>query len=168
MKTYSQAGQDQFVLTILKNKTQGKYIEVGAFHPTRISNTYLLEEGLGWQGFSLDIVPSYVKRFNSVRKNQCILADGTIFDYSSHVKSLWGDLCRIDYLSIDCEPVSTSYQCLEAALASNLRFSVLTFETEYYSAGPFYRGKSRNLLSSLSYTMIATDVHNIGGDPYED
>ena len=53
---YSQAGQDLFVLTALDGKKNGKFIEIGAYHPTSLSNTYLLESHFGWDGIMLIIV----------------------------------------------------------------------------------------------------------------
>ena len=55
IKSFSQAGQDKFVLKMLNNKKNGKYIEIGAFDPIKISNTYILEKEYNWSGFSLDI-----------------------------------------------------------------------------------------------------------------
>lgn len=45
---YSQACQDAFVYTLLydieKKRDKGHYLEIGAAHPSRISNTYFLEK----------------------------------------------------------------------------------------------------------------------------
>ena len=55
---YSQAYQDLFVLSMLKGKKNGKYVEVGSNHPTHMSNTFLLETAFGWRGFSVEIEKS--------------------------------------------------------------------------------------------------------------
>ena len=41
-KSFSQEGEDKFLLEYFKDRFNGFYIDVGAFHPYRINNTYLL------------------------------------------------------------------------------------------------------------------------------
>ena len=41
MKSYSQAGQDLFVLNIHKYKKNGTYLELGSQDPINNSNTYI-------------------------------------------------------------------------------------------------------------------------------
>ena len=51
---YSQFGEDVVLLKIFKNKQVGFYVDVGAHHPKRYSNTYLLHKK-GWQGINKKI-----------------------------------------------------------------------------------------------------------------
>jgi len=53
--TFAQHGEDVFVLNHLK-KAIGTYIDVGASHPFKISNTYLLYLK-GWRGVTLEPIP---------------------------------------------------------------------------------------------------------------
>tara|TARA_Y100000004_G_scaffold187170_1_gene239614 strand:+ start:1079 stop:1663 length:585 start_codon:yes stop_codon:yes gene_type:complete len=167
MKSFSQAGQDKFIITMLQNKHHGKYIEIGAFDPIQISNTYLLETEYEWTGFSLDIKEKYVNKFNLSRKNKCVLADGRTFDYHEYIKSLWGDIDRIDYLQVDCEPAENTYKCLCAVPLDKVRFSVITFETDYYACGDNIRKLSREKLNGYGYELVASDVCN-ENNPFED
>lgn len=160
MKSFSQSGQDKFIINVLKNKHNGKYIEIGAFDPIQISNTYLLESEYDWSGFSLDIVEDYVNNFNLHRKNKCILADGTIFNYYEQIKKIWNDIDRIDYLQVDCEPAENTYKCLCTVPLDKIRFSIITFETDYYASGDFIRNLSREKLQSYGYELVASDVCN--------
>ena len=41
-ENHSQAYQDLFVLTMLGSKKNGRYLEIGANHPTAFNNTWLL------------------------------------------------------------------------------------------------------------------------------
>lgn len=168
MKSYSQAGQDRYVQTMLQGKRNGRYIEIGAFDPVNISNTFSLENEFSWSGFSLDIVPNFVDKFNSTRVNECFLADGTKFDYGGKIKELWGDIDRIDYPQVNCELVETTFNSLCAVPLDRYRFSVITFETEFYSSGRQYRDLSRSYLWNHGYFLVASNVNNIGGDPFED
>jgi hypothetical protein len=52
---HSQLGQDAWILN--KFSTPGYFLEIGAFHPTDLSNTYDLELA-GWRGVSVDPVPA--------------------------------------------------------------------------------------------------------------
>ena len=40
MKSYSQAAQDLFVCSVLKNKYNGTFLEIGSNHPITHNNTY--------------------------------------------------------------------------------------------------------------------------------
>ena len=66
-KTYSQNGEDIFIIKFFKNKTNGIYVDLGAFHPTRHSNTQKLYS-LGWVGTNIDLNPYAIDLFNIVRK----------------------------------------------------------------------------------------------------
>ncbi len=167
LKSYSQAGQDKFVITMLRNKFQGKYIEIGAFEPIGLNNTYILETKYDWSGFSLDIEERYVKNFNLTRRNKCLLADGTDFKYHEQIKKIWGDIDRIDYLQVDCDPAETTYKCLCALPLDKVRFSVITFETDYYISGNKIRKLSREKLKKYGYKLVASDVCYLN-NPFED
>lgn len=39
-----QALQDEFVLTVLNNKKNGYFLEIGSYDPIIINNTYILEK----------------------------------------------------------------------------------------------------------------------------
>ena len=51
---YSRWGEDSFLVDYFKNTSNGRYIDIGSFHPFRGSNTYLLYKK-GWSGINIDI-----------------------------------------------------------------------------------------------------------------
>ena len=53
-KNYSKNKEDLYLKKIFKNKNKGTYIDIGAYHPYRFSNTYLLHKK-GWNGTNVDI-----------------------------------------------------------------------------------------------------------------
>ena len=55
-KTYSQFGEDLYIESFFKSQKIGKYVDLGAFHPMRLSNTYLLYKK-GWSGTNVDLNP---------------------------------------------------------------------------------------------------------------
>ena len=54
--TFAQHGEDNFVLSYFGHGRPGTYIDVGANHPFKISNTYLLYLQ-GWRGVTLEPIP---------------------------------------------------------------------------------------------------------------
>lgn len=63
--TYSQFGEDTFVSSLLKGES-GFYVDVGAHHPTRYSNTKLFFDR-GWRGVNIDPNPDTIHLFNRAR-----------------------------------------------------------------------------------------------------
>jgi FkbM family methyltransferase len=64
---FSQYGEDVILHKIFKNPV-GFYIDVGAHHPFRQSNTAYLWCS-GWNGINIDANPKSIEIFNKVRKN---------------------------------------------------------------------------------------------------
>ena len=63
-RSYSQYGQDVYLLDLIgPNK---RYVEVGANHPIRLSNSYLLEKN-GWEGVSIDPLKKYINVWKEER-----------------------------------------------------------------------------------------------------
>jgi FkbM family methyltransferase len=67
LKSYSQEGEDLILLRIFEKKRTGFYVDVGAHHPFRFSNTYLFYR-MGWRGINIDATPGSMKLFNKFRK----------------------------------------------------------------------------------------------------
>ena len=65
-KIFSQEGEDLFLIDFFKNQNEGFYVDVGAFHPFRISNTYLLYKK-GFRGINIDISATSIDLFNFAR-----------------------------------------------------------------------------------------------------
>jgi FkbM family methyltransferase len=65
-KSYSQEGEDMILRRILGDKKNGFYIDVGAHHPKRFSNTYLFYKK-GWSGINIDAAPGSMAPFKKAR-----------------------------------------------------------------------------------------------------
>lgn len=65
-KSYSQEGEDMILRRLFENQTTGFYIDVGAHHPKRFSNTYYFYKK-GWRGINIDAMPGSMKVFNKIR-----------------------------------------------------------------------------------------------------
>ena len=66
-KTYSMDGEDLFIDNFFKNK-RGLYVDVGAYHPLELSNTYLLHKRK-WEGINIDINSLSIEYFDFLRPN---------------------------------------------------------------------------------------------------
>lgn len=170
-KSWSQAGQDLFVLEYLNYKTNGSFLEIGAFHSSNNSNTYLLETEFNWRGISFEINPLQCKEFNDNRKSFCFCADATQVDYRLLLN--YTDLpLVIDYLQVDIDPASQSIKALELIMSTNYKFRTITFEHDLYAEpnNANIKQKQKDLLSSLGYVLykenICWDLEQ--KDPFED
>lgn len=66
-KSYSQEGEDIILKSIFgEKKTIGFYVDVGAHHPMRFSNTYYFYKK-GWRGINIDAMPGSMKIFKKIR-----------------------------------------------------------------------------------------------------
>lgn len=63
---YSQEGEDLILARLFKDKIDGFYVDVGAHHPIRFSNTYLLYLK-GWRGINVDATPNSMREFEDIR-----------------------------------------------------------------------------------------------------
>ena len=63
---FGQYGEDAVLNKLLNNKTNGFYIDVGANHPTELSNTYYFYLK-GWRGINIEANPLLISNFNEVR-----------------------------------------------------------------------------------------------------
>lgn len=73
--SYSQNKEDLIVDNLLGNKSKGFYVDVGAYHPTRLNNTkhfYLR----GWNGINVEPDPEKIKSFYKLRPKDTNLGVG--------------------------------------------------------------------------------------------
>ena len=74
---YSQEGEDLLVARLFNEKRDGFYVDVGAHHPIRHSNTYLLYRR-GWRGINIDATPGSMAEFRRLRPRdiniECLVA----------------------------------------------------------------------------------------------
>ena len=72
---WSQEGEDQILRRIFGNQKLGFYIDVGAHHPIRFSNTYLFYRK-GWSGINVDAAPDSMVSFDKKRPRDINLEVG--------------------------------------------------------------------------------------------
>lgn len=75
-KSYSQDGEDVVLLSLIEGKSCPKfYVDVGAHHPVRFSNTYALHRR-GWHGINIDATPGSMTGFKALRPGDTNLEIG--------------------------------------------------------------------------------------------
>jgi hypothetical protein len=164
----SQAGQESFVLSVLNEKHNGTYLEIGAFDAFENSNTFLLETQFNWSGIAIEIQKRRAKKYNKMRRNKCLSADALTLDYDSVLEaSQLGT--EIDYLQLDIEPAVNTYTCLSRIPFSKYRFKTITFEHDLYCdiKNRKYQSGALSLLNNYGYVRVVENVKN-QGNPFED
>jgi len=66
LKSYSQEGEDMILRRLFEKQKTGFYVDVGAHHPKRFSNTFFFYKK-GWCGINIDAMPNSMKLFNKIR-----------------------------------------------------------------------------------------------------
>jgi hypothetical protein len=164
------SAQEEFVINVSKQKKNGYYVELGAFHSKNGSNTYKLENDYDWKGVSFEIEEERREEFNLNRKNPCE-GDALNFDYLKYFRD--NDFPKqIDYLQVDIDggydqagrPASNQYTTFHGLIAVPLtqyRFNVITFEHDanMYYKNTFMRDMQRELLDSLGYSLVVREIH---------
>ena len=74
-ESYSQEGEDLILERVFENQDTGFYVDVGAHHPRRFSNTFLFYKR-GWHGINIEPNPDALKLFERHRKKDINLGFG--------------------------------------------------------------------------------------------
>lgn len=64
--SFAQEGEDILLLRMLEGRQRGFYVDIGAHHPKRFSNTYLFYQ-MGWRGINIDAMPGSMRLFRRQR-----------------------------------------------------------------------------------------------------
>lgn len=73
--SYSQEGEDMIINRFFEHKKKGFYVDVGAHHPFRFSNTSFFYRK-GWSGINIDPLPEAAPLFKKYRKRDINIQKG--------------------------------------------------------------------------------------------
>lgn len=161
--TYSQAEQDRFVVLMLKERRNGRFLEIGANHPIVNNNTYLLENQYSWSGLMIEYDQSFENLYKLHRPN-------SIYDFNDARHVNYRELLDsnnfpydIDYLQIDLDVDNRStldtLELLERTVFDKYRFATVTFEHDIYRGNYFDTQKrSREIFKNNGYRLAFPDV----------
>jgi hypothetical protein len=119
--SYSQEGEDMVLERFLEHRHSGFYVDVGAHHPRRFSNTYRLYRR-GWRGLNIDANPGSMTLFRHVRPQD--------INIEAAVSSVPQELT---YYSIVKEVniiTAPLWQLLDQHVPANTRIDLLTVDVE--------------------------------------
>jgi hypothetical protein len=171
-----QALQDLFVTTILKQKRNGMFVEIGSNHPITHNNTYVLESVYNWKGLMVEYDGEFERLYKHIRPNSIyVIQDARTVPYreildTNHFPA------NIDYLQIDLDVDNKStldtLMVLESTVFDAYKFATVTFEHDIYR-GDFYntRALSREIFARRGYELVFPDVAVFWqgkNEPFED
>lgn len=81
--SFSQEGEDGILGRIFERQEKGFYVDIGAHHPQRFSNTYRFYLR-GWSGINVDPLPGSKDRFDKLRSRDINLQLG-VFEQEGHL-----------------------------------------------------------------------------------
>jgi hypothetical protein len=176
MNSYSQSGQDLFVLAATNNKHHGYFLEIGSNHPSYNNNSFLLETQYKWKGLMVEYDKSFETSYKTLRSNSIyVIDDARVVNYREILDSN-NFPTNMDYLQIDLDVDNKStldtLRLLEQRVFDKYKFATITFEHDIYS-GNFFdtREISRKIFEKRGYVLAFPDVTvywNGKHQPFED
>jgi len=115
---YGQDGEDLILNRLLDGQAEGFYVDVGAHHPVRFSNTYLFYKR-GWHGINIDAMPGSMTKFARIRPRDINIECGVA-----------GSAGRLRYHRFN-EPALNTFDAAEAQLKNKSPYQLIdTVEVE--------------------------------------
>jgi len=171
-RNYSQTYQDMFALYMAQGKRNGTYVEIGSADPEYGSNTKLLESVFNWKGVGIEILQEEALKHDDLRNNPVICKNALEIDYTKLLTRKAKEFNNdgyFDYLQVDCEPPSVSFEILKMIPFDKFKFGVVTFEHDYYAdLGKNIRSESREYMLSKGYILAIGNVSMNDDCSYED
>ena len=164
--------QDKFIVSVLKNKQNGYFLEIGSNHPKLINNTFVLEKELNWTGIMIEYDIGWLEQYQMDRPNSIyVIDDATTINYNELLQEKNAPT-NIDYLQIDLEVSNrstlTTLEKLNETIFSQYKFATVTFEHDIYDGDRYNtRLASREIFNNNNYVLVFPDVKN-GDAPFED
>lgn len=148
-RCYSQDGEDLVLDRLLEGQQSGFFVDVGAHHPVRFSNTYLFYRR-GWRGINIDAQPGSMKKFRKVRPRDINIECGVA-----------GESGRLLYYRFN-EPALNTFEAAEAELKNRPPYKLLDqIEVEVQRLDVLL---ARHLPAGQSIDFMSVDVE---GKDYE-
>ena len=76
----AQFGEDIFISRFFAQKRGGFYVDAGAFHPKRFSNTYVLRKYFGWRGINIDASQEAIALLTKFAPDDIVTQSGFLYD----------------------------------------------------------------------------------------
>jgi FkbM family methyltransferase len=141
---FSQAGEDMILANIFRKIENGTYVDIGAFHPLRGSNTHYFYRFKGWTGINIEPNPEGFRAFQAIRTKDTNLNMG--------VSSKTG---KLHYYMVDSLPEMNTFS-LEFLQSNGLESYISrTLEVQTY---PLSTILDQHLPAGKSIDILSVDV----------
>ena len=147
----SQFNEDKFILNFFKKKNNGKFLDMGCYHPTRDNNTYQLYKK-GWRGINIDLNSLSIELFNFLRPRDINLNFGL---------SKKKGLKKIYFLG-DFSPLNTLDKNHLKFLNKNFQIKINSLKSKYIETENI-----NNILKKYKYIKIDFLSIDLEGYEYE-
>lgn len=168
---FSQFGEDLITWHYLRRIWDGFYVDIGAHHPYRLSNTYLLHRRRRWRGINVDLDDRAIDAFRTHRPNDVSLnavvsdreheVDVTIFEdgaiNSADAARSGGIAPRFSVRKTEKRQTTTLKALLDTHLPPDRRIDLLSVDVEGLDASVL-RG---NDWSRYRPGAILVEVHKL-------
>ena len=174
-RSYSQEGEDMLLDRFLEDRSVGFYVDVGAHHPKRFSNTYRLY-CRGWRGLNIDANPGSMTLFQKLRPRDINVEAGvssttqelTYYVFNDPALNTFSEALAkerengaysiVNEVRVRTEPLR---QLLDAHLAAGIKIDLMTIDAE---------GLDYDVLQSNDWARYSPDfilVECIGAETLE-
>ena len=175
--SYSQEGEDAVLLGFYegRKKYKGFYVDIGAHHPYRFSNTMAFYKK-GWKGINIEPNPEAMKWFNWFRKRDINLNfgvaenDGTLTYYcfnepalngfSSNISAQRDNTAHYSIVKTIDIPVRRLDTLLDKHLQSHTKIDFLSIDAEGFDLAVL---KSNNWTKYRPYYILVEDNYDMDG-----
>lgn len=149
-RSFSQEGEDLILDRFLNGKKNGFYIDIGAHHPIKYSNTFKFYLK-GWKGINIDAMPGSMSIFNKMRPRDLNLE----IPISSKNENL--------IYHIFNEPALNTFSEKEAKLKNGLR-NYKIIETKQLACKKLSEVLSNNIAKNQKIDFMSIDVEGLDFD----
>jgi len=179
---YSYEQQDEFIINLFDQKTNGFFIDIACGNPLLGNNSYALDSQFAWTGLcfeSGDVSTAHfvsgqdqeiqTVKFSDVRNAELIQIDVTTAEFSELLRQRIPATQIVDYISVDVDSGGRNFalDALQKIVDAGVRFKAMTFEHEIYLNDTIQQS-SRELLESLGYRRLFSNIRLWGGGVIDD
>lgn len=186
-RSYAQEAEDLIAADLLGKTTPGFYVDIGAYHPVRFSNTYRFYRA-GWRGLNIDAMPGSMTGFRRWRPRDInveaaissetrtitfhLFAEPALNTVSRELATTWATKHKLPYRTVDV-PTRTLRDVLADNLPAGqtidfLSLDVETHELDVLQSNDWSRFRPRCILvESLDHdpaVPLADPVHRFLAD----
>ena len=169
----SEFSQDTIADKFLKSKQDGFFLDIGASYYEQWNNTYFFEKERNYRGIAVEMNVDFATPWAQHRPNTIMYnEDATLINYAK-VLAEANAPDMIDFLSVDIDPNTATWETLLKVMDTKYTFGVIAFEVDY--GGDLQnkerfsvRDPSRAYLSARGYVLVRELFANGGAYHVDD